>query len=82
MTHQHTVLCGELRGYLSDYLDGAVQEAVCREIEKHLAECPDCRVQVDTLKKTITLYRLAPREEVPAETHVRLWKVLELEMSH
>ncbi len=72
-------LCGNLRTQLPDYLDGAAKESICRAIEEHLAGCADCRVQVDTLKKTITLYRTAPREAVPNDVHERLVRVLNLD---
>ena len=78
MKHQHTDLCGELSSQLPDYLDGEAREAICRAIEEHLAECEDCRVVVDTIKKTITLYREAPLEDVPSDVHARLVRVLDL----
>ena len=49
--------CKSLLGSLSDYVDGTAQEKICREIERHLSECEDCRVVVDTLKKTVYLYQ-------------------------
>ncbi len=78
MSHQHSALCDELRPALPDYLDGVAREDICRAIEAHLAGCPECQVQVDTLKKTITLYRAAPSEPVPGDVHQRLVRVLNL----
>ena len=48
--------CQELLGQVSDYVDGELEDALCAEIEAHLADCPDCRVMVDTLRRTISLY--------------------------
>jgi anti-sigma factor RsiW len=79
MKHRPGEWCAELSSQLPDYLDGEAKETICREIEAHLAECQDCRVVIDTLKKTIGLYRTAPREEVPGEVHQRLVKVLNLD---
>ena len=79
MNHEHTDLCGELSSQLPDYLDGEAREAICRAIEEHLAECEDCRVVIDTMKKTITLYRQAPMEDVPSDVHSRLVRVLNLD---
>jgi len=79
MNHEHTDLCGELSSQLPDYLDGEAREAICRAIEEHLAECEDCRVVVDTIKKTVTLYRQAPMEQVPSNVHRRLVRVLNLD---
>lgn len=79
MKHRPGALCAELSSQLPDYLDGEAKETICREIEAHLAECSDCRIVIDTMKKTIALYRAAPREEVPGNVHQRLVKLLNLE---
>ena len=79
MKHEHTELCAQLQSQLPDYLDGEARAEICRAIEAHLADCDDCRVVVDTMKKTISLYRNAPREDVPQDVHARLVRVLKLE---
>lgn len=79
MKHEHNDLCAQLQAQLPDYLDGEARAEVCRAIEAHLAECEDCRIVVDTLKKTITLYRAAPRDAVPRDVHARLVRVLNLD---
>ncbi len=70
--------CRELLGQLSDYLDGELEEAICAELEAHLAQCPDCRVMVDTTRKTITLYRVSAADALPPDVETRLYKVLQL----
>jgi predicted anti-sigma-YlaC factor YlaD len=59
---------------LNEYIDGEIEEELCREIEHHLANCPDCQLIVNTLSRTITLYRsLADVEvELPDEVEARL----------
>jgi predicted anti-sigma-YlaC factor YlaD len=79
MKHNKGQVCAELQAQLPDYLDGEAKEAICRAIEEHLASCEDCRVVVDTMKKTIALYRAAPRAQVPTEIHHRLVRVLHLD---
>jgi anti-sigma factor RsiW len=66
---------------LCDYIDGALGEELCLQIERHLAECQDCHILVDTLKKTVYLYHAdADRSaEVPAQVRERLYKCLNLE---
>jgi len=71
--------CKSLLGSLSDYVDGAVQEDLCREIERHLSECEDCRVVVDTLKKTVYLYHATSAADLPAGVRERLFMRLNLE---
>jgi predicted anti-sigma-YlaC factor YlaD len=79
MKHIHSGACSQLMARLPDYLDGEARASICREIEKHLQSCEDCRVVVDTLKKTIMLYRNVPREKVPSAMHERLVRVLKLD---
>ena len=73
--------CGAFLEELSDYVDGVLGEALCAEIERHIAECDDCRVVVDTLKKTIYLYHetSSVRTEIPVDVRKRLFHHLNLE---
>ena len=71
--------CRDHLGALSDYLEGDLHPELCAEIERLLAECGNCRIVVDTLSKTIMLYRAYGHEEVPNDAKARLVAVLELE---
>ncbi len=74
--HAH---CRELLGSLSEYLDGGLGEDLCQEIERHVAECQNCRVVVDTLRKTIYLYQqTATPAEMPPTVRERLYRTLNL----
>jgi predicted anti-sigma-YlaC factor YlaD len=78
MTHAHpSPECQALLSSLSDYLDGDLEQALCDRIEAHLSECQDCRLMVDTTRKTLVLYRSLNRVEIPAEALDRLWRTLE-----
>jgi anti-sigma factor RsiW len=76
--HHHD--CRHLLGDLSAYLDGEASAELCAEIERHLGDCENCRVVVDTLRKTVHLVRDLPRPEVPAAARERLYKTLDLEV--
>ncbi|MFN3309612.1 MAG: anti-sigma factor family protein [Anaerolineales bacterium] len=73
--------CHEMLHSLSDYLDGELEAEICAAIESHLAECENCRIVVDTLRKTITLYHQYSEEDLdlPADVRSRLFKRLHLE---
>lgn len=71
--------CESLLSSLSDYVDGTAQEEICRELEHHLAECEDCRIVVDTLKKTVYLYHSNTETELPVAVRDRLFKRLNLD---
>ncbi len=73
--------CQELKAQLSDYLDGDLDSAVCAELERHLAGCDNCRIVVDTLRKTILLYRNYGSATVPPGAHERLLQVLALNLA-
>jgi anti-sigma factor RsiW len=64
-------------GQLHDYIDGELEAALCAEIEQHLADCDDCRVLVDTTRKTITLYRRQTPVGLPEGAMVRLRQALD-----
>lgn len=71
--------CRHLLDTLSDYLDGELSAELCRELERHLADCENCRVVVDTLRKTIELYReTVPEPQLPSDVRLRLFQRLNL----
>jgi anti-sigma factor RsiW len=70
--------CRHLLGELSEYLDGEASAEFCAEIERHLADCEDCRIVVDTLRKTVLLYRDLPQPGLPAGARERLYRALDL----
>ena len=74
-------VCQRLLGQLSDYVDGELEQTMCEEIEHHLADCQNCRVVVDTLSKTVALYRTQGQSPVPGDVEERLYKVLDLQVS-
>ncbi|OJX47324.1 MAG: hypothetical protein BGO78_17825 [Chloroflexi bacterium 44-23] len=72
--------CEELITSISEYVDGSINPQLCLELEKHLSECDNCRVVVNTLKKTIDIYRQqSAREKMPSDVKNRLLARLHLE---
>lgn len=71
--------CKSLLDSLSDYVDGTAQEEICRELERHLSDCEDCRIVVDTLKKTVTLYHSTTETNLPVGVRERLFKRLNMD---
>lgn len=71
--------CRQLLGSLSEYIDGSLETELCAKIEQHLSECENCRIVVDSLNKTISLYHTtAQQEAVPKGVRVRLFRCLDL----
>ncbi len=77
--HHDPEECRRYLSSLSDYVDGALGEELCRELEAHMRACENCRIVVNTLTKTIALYHQIPAPEMPNAVKERLYKVLHLE---
>lgn len=78
MAHQEN--CRELLSSLSDYVDGTLGEELCTELERHLSSCENCQIVVDTLKKTIYLYKVTTTStELPDDIRQRLYHRLDLD---
>jgi anti-sigma factor RsiW len=72
--------CRQLLGSLSEYVDGDLDAELCSILEEHLDGCEDCRIVVDTLRKTVYLYHAtAESEEIPSDIRKRLYKSLNIE---
>lgn len=79
MVHRHKG-CEHLLGSLSAYLDGELEEQLCAELERHLEGCENCQVVVDTLRRTVSLYKVTSSETtMPDEVRQRLYHRLELD---
>ncbi len=78
MDHEN---CRHLLSSLSEFVDGSLDEQLCIEIERHLAECENCRVVIDSLKKTVYLYQISAREtaDMPVDVRQRLFHRLNLD---
>jgi anti-sigma factor RsiW len=63
---------------LSSYIDGEAAAELAAEIERHAAECEDCRIVVDTLRRTIRLYRQLPSPGLPEAARKQLYRSLDL----
>jgi len=71
--------CKSLLEGISDYIDGIAQDEFCRELERHLSTCENCRIVVDTMKKTIYLYQSTTKSDMPVSVRERLFKSLDME---
>jgi len=77
---EHSENCRDLLNSLSDYVDGSLQEEFCVEIERHMSACEDCRIVIDTLRKTVDLYQTTSGPSaVPDDVRQRLFHRLDLD---
>ena len=78
--HIHTPQCKQLLSGLSEYIDGELQAELCAQLEEHLNNCDNCRIVVNTLRKTIEIYeQTLPLAELPEGVRERLFFKLQLD---
>ena len=70
--------CTEIAKYVCENLDEQLNSRKCREIKKHLQSCPKCTKQLDSLKKTVFLYRNCHTPSLSKQDHEKLLAVLSL----
>lgn len=68
--------CVEVYHHICDNLDQNLDSPECREIRKHLGECPDCTAYLDTLRQTVRLFRAIPPPPLPRNLLSRLDRLI------
>ena len=61
---------------LSSYLEGDLETTILSDLEVHLNRCEDCRLIVDTTRKTIEIYCKAEPVPLPEDVRTRLHETL------
>ena len=69
--------CQEVLDRLSEYLDEDAQTELRGEVDRHTGTCHDCRVEVDTLRRTIKIFRCDEQVVLPAPLAEKLQGALE-----
>lgn len=67
--------CQELLGALNEYVDGETHSVLCQALQEHLADCNPCRVVIDNIRQTITLYRAGEVMPLPAGLHEKICSI-------
>lgn len=68
--------CGALSGELSAFVTEDIDRATCEKIEAHLAGCPQCAAACESLKRSVSLCRSIPGNEVPGPIRAAVRKAL------
>ena len=69
--------CQEVLDQLWEYLDEDAREELTSRINEHLGGCNHCKVEVDSLKQTISLYQCEDRVVVPIQLSDRVRAALQ-----
>ena len=69
--------CERVEELLSDYLEGAVGDAMLIPLEAHLRECAQCRALADGLRDVWRLLDSAPVVEPPVDFRATVWRKID-----
>lgn len=69
--------CRKMFASMSEYVDGDLDPAFCRELENHMKGCDPCEAFLATLRKTVELCAgcqppLPAEQEVPEAVRLRI----------
>ena len=77
MDKEHSLIeCREILSRISEYIDGDMEPGLCDEIRRHLEDCRDCDNFIDSVKKTVELYK-RDHKPMPPAARSNLHKILE-----
>ena len=61
---------------LTDYIDGELDPELCEEIQKHVGQCQNCKLMVDSLKQTVRLCCDGKEQKLPESLEKNLNNLL------
>ena len=50
---------------LSEFLDGELDQMTAEDLEKHMNDCPECRVCLETFRQSVDVYKCVGDEPLP-----------------
>jgi hypothetical protein len=73
--------CKDFLNELSDFLDDTLDPNVRAALHKHVEECTNCWVILDTTQRTIKVYKGLEPQSIPPDIHTRLMTALQKKMA-
>jgi hypothetical protein len=73
--------CKDFLKELSDFLDDTLDPNIRAALNKHVEECPNCWVILDTTQRTIKVYKGLEPQTIPSDIHSRLMTALQKKMA-
>lgn len=64
--------CLRILRALSAFIDDELSDAVCREVRRHLGDCPNCEDFVASLRQTVSLCRHQPTPTLSSADRARM----------
>lgn len=79
MVHFHTLSCGKVYQHMCQNLDSKLDSESCRRIKAHIKGCKNCSALLDSLKKTVYLYKKYPAPRLPEQSRKKLFAVIRMD---
>ncbi len=73
--------CKQFMTELNAYLDEETSPEERERLQRHINECPNCWVVVDTTQKTMRVYKGVEAQTVPQDVSDRLMAALQRKMA-
>lgn len=73
--------CKDFLHELGEFMDGTLDQELREKLEKHVSECPNCWVVLDTSQRTIKVYKGLEPQTISPEIHSRLMEALAKKMA-
>ena len=70
------MVCKQVIRQLSEFLEGELAHELAEDLSRHLEHCEDCKIVVDTCRKTIEIYCNTEPLPLPDDVRVRLERAL------
>ena len=67
-----SIQCADLVEIVTDYLEGAIDDATRAEVEAHLALCPGCDIYLEQMRQTLDTLGHVPVESLSDEATAEL----------
>ncbi len=75
---RRVIHCSEMAAYLCENLTEGLNTARCRALKRHLAQCPNCTAYLDSLRKTVYLYKAHSNPRLRGQARKKLHSVLKI----
>lgn len=69
--------CPDIALMYSQHLENEISSDLCAQMEKHITDCPRCRMTCDSVKRTLSLCRSAADHPVPIPVQESVRKALQ-----
>ncbi|MBW7889040.1 MAG: hypothetical protein H3C35_11895 [Bacteroidetes bacterium] len=76
--HLHSGSCADIYRHLCENLDSQFETEECKRIREHIEQCDTCSALLDSLKKTVYLYKQETVPAMPKTLEKKLFAVIKL----